>query len=122
MKVNKDMRQRLNLLATSKNFVFKELSDDGSATLHTPDVVANDGVYWLSGRTILPNDLSIESVFRVNTSSGGDLLEIYWKINGEWYEHDSIQTFRALGITREKAFPFDWQFNIELENDIFHPK
>jgi hypothetical protein len=122
MKVSDDeLRRRLTLIESSKTFVLKEVGDDGTASVQTCQVIPNDdGIYWVHGKTKLKNGRELPSVFRVDTNAAGDLLSVYWLLDGDWYEHDSADTFSALGIERDDAFPFDWSYTTPLENDAFH--
>lgn len=122
MKVNHDeLRRRLNLVESSGSFVLREVGNDGQAEVKTIAVVPkDDGIYWVGGETTLKAGNSLRSVFRVDTGAGGSLLTVYWNINGSWYEHDSPETFAALGIERDDAFPFDWSYKVPLEDDAFH--
>ncbi len=119
--VDDELRRRLNLVESSKAFVLKEVGNDGSAAVRSVQVVPNDdGIYWVGGATKLANGRELTSVFRVDTNAAGNLLAIYWQIGSDWYEHDSEETFRALEIQRDEAFPFDWSYRVPLEKDAFH--
>lgn len=122
MKVTHDeLRRRLNLVDSSGSFVLREVGNDGKAEVKTITVVPkDDGVYWVGGETTLKTGKSLRSVFRVDTGAGGSLLTVFWHIEGSWYEHDSPETYGALGIKRDDAFPFDWSFKVPLEDDAFH--
>jgi len=89
-----DMRQRLNLVESSKAFVLKEVGSVGEATVTSPKIISkDDGVYWVGGATTLKNGRELPSVFRVDTNAAGNLLSIYWLVDGNWYQHDSEETF-----------------------------
>lgn len=119
--IDDELRRRLNLVESSKSFVLKEMGNDGSAAVQSvPVVPADDGVYWVGGVTKLATGREVTSVFRVDTDAAGNLLSIYWQIGADWYEHDSEETFTALGIQRDQAFPFDWSYQTPLEKDAFH--
>lgn len=116
-----DMRQRLNLVRTSRSFVLREIGDLGEADVLSVTIVPKgNGVFWVPGTTILKCGQRIESVFRVDTDTGGSLLSVYWWLNGGWYEHSDKQSLIVLGLSNDAAFPFDWTFAIALEEDIFH--
>lgn len=117
----KDLIQRLNLLRTSKKFVFKEIGKNGEAEVITPiSIPYSSGVYWISGITILKSNKELESVFVVDTDTGGTLLAVYWWINKNWYEQSDDEVYSALNDRRDNIFPFDWRYNVKLEKDIYH--
>ena len=116
-----DMCQRLNLVRTSGSFVVRETGDLGEAEVLSVKVVAKgQGICWVGGTSILKSGRDVESVFRVDTDSGGTLVSVYWWIGGNWYEHDDADALTALGLSRDQVFPFDWRFCVALEEDIFH--
>lgn len=116
-----DMNQRLNLIRTSGSFVLQEVGKEGEANVVSAKVVPKEtGVYWIGGTTIVKSLAEIESVFRVDTNSGGTLLSVFWWIGGKWYKHDDEGALFAMGLTREEVFPLDWRFTVPLEVDIFH--
>ena len=78
------------------------------------------GDYWLAGETRLRSGQILESVFSVNTDSGGALGDVFWRIDDKWYRQDDLETLAVLGIKKEDVFPYDWSFAIPLEEDIFH--
>jgi hypothetical protein len=117
----KDLLQRLNLLRTSKKFVFKEIGKDGEAEVITPIYIPSaSGVFWISGVTILKSNKELESVFIVDTDTGGTLLAVYWWINHNWYEQNDDEVFSVINDSRDNIFPFDWRYNVKLEKDIYH--
>lgn len=117
-----DIRQRLNLVRTSNSFVLQEDGERGEANVLSIEVVPSaSGVYWIAGKTIAKSGREIESVFRVDTDSGGTLISVFWWIDGNWYEHEDEDVPEALGLSRDEVFPFDWRFAVPLEKDIFHP-
>lgn len=119
--VEKDLVQRLNLLSRAKNFALKEIGVAGEAVLQRLQRVPSDGsIYWVSGSTLLRSGTELKSVFRVDTSSGGDLLAVFWNLRGEWFHHHDEQALRVIGLGKSDVFPFDWVYSIPLENDVFH--
>lgn len=117
----KELIQRLNLLGMSKNFVLHENTSDGSADVITiNEIPSNDGIYWVAGVTTLKNGNKLESVFRVNTDTGGTLLEVFWKINSTWYDQQNKQAVKALGEAKKEIFPYDWSYAVPLKEDIYH--
>jgi hypothetical protein len=118
---DKDMKQRLNLLKSSPSFVLKEVGDLGEAeVLNLERVPKYNGIYWVAGNTKLKCGENVESVFRVDTNSGGSIISVYWFINGGWYEHQEDAVLNALNLNQEEVFPFDWTYKIPLEEDIYH--
>jgi len=118
---DKDMKQRLNLLRSSPSFVFHETGEMGEADVLTIDSIPNDdGVYWVAGASKLKAGESLQSVFRVDTSSGGSLVSVYWWIKGNWYEHQDAEITEILGLEKSQLFPFDWMYAVKLEKDIYH--
>ena len=117
----KDLVERLNFLRMFKKRVLQELDDQGRAKVLTLDTVPkSDGIYWAGGTAVLKNGTEVESVFRVNTDTGGTLLSSYWWIGSAWYETDEAAALSAAGCTKEDAFPFDWRYNTPLSEDIYH--
>lgn len=122
MITDNDMRQRLNLVRTSGSFVLQGDGSQGEANVVSMTVVPKaSGVCWVGGTTIVKSGREIESVFRVDTNSGGTLMSIFWWIDGKWYKHEDADALSALGLSKDEVFPFDWRFAIPLEEDIFHP-
>ena len=117
----KDLIERLNFLKLFNKRVLLELDDEGRAEVLTLEVVpVSAGVYWIGGTTILKNGLRVDSVFRVNTESGGTLLKTYWWVGDSWYSSDDAEAMKALGCAGNVAFPFDWEYNTPLAEDIYH--
>lgn len=117
---DKDLRQRLNLIRESPTFVLRETGRQGEADVLTVTKVPKGGIYWIGGKCILKLGREVESVFRVDTDSGGSLLSVFWWIDSAWYRHEDVDALKKLGLAKEDAFPFDWRFSIALEKDIFH--
>jgi DNA-binding XRE family transcriptional regulator len=68
----------------------QEVGDQGAAKLMTIGrVPSSSGIYWVSGACKLRGGRELESVFRVDTDSGGSLLAAYWWIEGRWFEQNS---------------------------------
>lgn len=121
MAIEADLAKRLNLLRSSPSFVLKDVGSEGKQhVVATKLIPENSGSYWVAGRTTLKNGRVLEAVFNVDTGSGGSLLAIFWFIGKEWYRHDDQSTCKALDLSREEVFPFNWDFAVPLENDIFH--
>lgn len=117
----KNLVQRLNLLHSSKRFVLKEIGKNGKAEVISPQIIqSSSGIYWLSGVTIFKSKIEIQSIFVVDTNSGGTLLEVYWNINKNWYEQNDSDVFLALGDSRDNIFPYNWRYNVKLEKDLYH--
>ena len=68
----------------------------------------------------MKDGLPVESVFRVNTDSGGTILAAYWSIAGSWFLTDESDALKELGKSSDEVFPFDWEYNTPLSNDIYH--
>ena len=116
-----DMRQRLNLVRTARSFVLQEVGATGEANVASLSVVPkSSGIYWVPGKTILKSGRTIESVFRVDTDAGGTLVSAYWWIDGMWYAQEDVDAINAIGVSRDQIFPFDWAYDVPLEEDIFH--
>lgn len=116
-----EMRQRLNLVRTSGSFVLQEVGEQGDANVLSVKIVPKaSGVYWIGGTTVAKSGLEIDSVFRVDTNSGGTLLSTFWWVDGAWYKHEDNEPLIVLGLSKKDVFPFDWQFTVPLEEDIFH--
>lgn len=118
-----ELRQHLNLLRTQITFQYREEPHLGRMTCESlNEIPSSSGVYWVGGTTVASSGREIDSVFRVDTDSGGNLLSIYWWINEQWYEHDDDESLSALGLPKEEVFPFDWRFAVPLQHDTFHPE
>ncbi len=112
--------KRLNLLSSSRQFVMHETGTDGSAdVLVKKQIPSKNGIYWIAGQTILKNGKDIDSVFRVDTDSGGTLLSVFWKIGGYWYDQQDSDVLTALGDFGKNIFPYEWRYSVPLEEDIF---
>lgn len=121
MITEKELIQRLNLLKLSRFFVLHEIGEHGEAdVLRVNKIPPNNGIYWIPGDTVLKNGVTLDSVFQVDTSSGGSVLSVYWWINGRWYDQNDIDTIEALGLARSEIFPYDWKYHIPLSVDIYH--
>lgn len=121
MITEKELIQRLNLLKRSRFFVLHETGKHGeSDVLRINKIPAGDGIYWISGHTTIKNGITLDSVFRVDTTSGGAVLSVYWWINGQWYDQNDADTKDALGLTLVDIFPYDWKYHIPLSVDIYH--
>jgi len=114
--------QWLNLLNLSPDFVIRHGNEnESSTTTAIPLVPKDDGDYWIAGVTILANGNRLDSVFIVDTNSGGELSSVYWKIDNKWWDFfERPAVFAALSLNEKDVFPFDWQFSVPLEEDIFH--
>lgn len=119
MPVDLETGKWLNLLRGSPRFVLKDKPDGGVQVLSLPKVPASDGFYWVYGKTILKSGNEVESVFHLDTDSGGELYEVFWWIDGSWYDHRDRETRALLGSDRE-IFPFDWKYSVELAEDLHH--
>ena len=117
----KDLIQRLNLLRSSNSFVFHETGNLGDAeVIRICKVPPSSGIYWIAGETLLKNGINVKSVFRVDTDSGGSLVDVYWWIEGNWYDQNDLDVFKALGTSRSEVFPYDWKYHVPLSIDIYH--
>jgi hypothetical protein len=85
-----------------------------------PSVPDKDGTYWVPGDTRLKSGQAAQSVFRVDTNSGGELLSVYWFIDSNWYEHQDADAYARLGVSRDDVFPFDWTYGIPLDRGVYH--
>jgi len=113
--------QRLNLLSSSRAFVLKEIGTDGRASvLHLSRIPKRDGTYWIFGHTTLKCGRTLESVFVVDTESGGTLSRVFWRVERNWFDQQDPEILGALALTREEVFPYDWKYAVGLEEDIFH--
>jgi len=94
---------------------------------HTPTVVQieivpeGDGVYWIAGTTIQPRGDRVPSVFKVDTSAGGSLVGVHWKVDGSWISSsEKGRALSALAADEEDVFPFDWTYAVPVARDIYH--
>ena len=113
--------KRMNMLRDSPSFVLRQTAEDGSADVLNPEAIpANDGIYWVAGTTVLKSGCELSSVFCVDTDSGGELLEVFWWINGKWYRQQDDGALAALRLSHSDVFPYDWRYHVPLAEDIYH--
>jgi hypothetical protein len=117
MPVDLHLEKWLNLVRTSPRFVLKDTPDGGAKVLPLDRVPANDGFYWVHGRTILASGRTLESVFHVDTDSHGKLHGAYWWINQSWVSSQDPDVESLLGA-KGQIFPFNWEFSVPLEEDV----
>ncbi len=118
---DRELVQVLNLLRTSPTFVFCQRGDKRMVVSQLASV-PNDGlVYWIAGESQLPKGRTVPSVFNVE-NGGGNLIAVYWYIDRAWYKPSDSDTLGKLELRREDVFPFDWQYAVPVENDIYHDK
>ena len=121
MTLNSQLIQRLNLIRSSPSFVLKEIGDEGEHEVLSIKIIPKDsGNYWVGGTTKIKNGTEFDSVFIIDTNSGGSLIQVYWFINEQWFEQDSSLTLTELSLSKSDVFPYDWRYAIELEKDIYH--
>jgi hypothetical protein len=119
MAVEKDLIKTLNLLRTQPKFVLHEKEDRTLNVLSVNRIPDGDGFYWVAGSTILRSGIEIPSVFVIDTDSGAEQYNVYWYVDGEWFQHsDSESAANRLGIPREDIFPFSWRYHVPVEKDI----
>lgn len=112
----------INLLHGAPNFVLRIDPKTGKgAVSNPPQVPKSSGEYWIHGTSILASGADRPSVFVVDTDSGGTLRAIFWKTASGWIDSQDPQAPDNLGLPRDRIFPFDWRFDVPLEEDIFHP-
>lgn len=106
----------------SPQFAIWDEKGDGNAIVKSLEVVPDKrGVFWISGVTTFNAGQNIQSGFIVDTNSGGTLLDVYWLIGKNWWNfQERPAVIKALKLSEDQVFPFDWRFSIPLENDIFH--
>ncbi len=115
-----DLVRTLTLLGGAPGFVVRIDARTGEQTVSSPaKVPAGDGAYLVAGQTRLKAGREIESVFHVNTDTGGTLLGAWWRIAGQWVDHQDPALAEALGLTRDEIFPFDWRYAVPLSDDIY---
>jgi len=116
-----DLIRILNLLGGAPGFVVRIDDRTGKFTVSNPGrVPAGDGTYLVAGQSRLKGGRVIDSVFHVNTDTGGTLLGAWWKIDGHWTDHQDPEAPQALGLTRAEVFPFDWTYAVAMSDDIYH--
>ena len=121
--IDPEFVKSLNLLDGAPRFVIRVDAKTQKCTVLNPEKIPdNDGAYLVHGTTILANGTRVRSVFNVNTDSGGTFMAVFWKVGTCWMDSQDINIPEAFGIDRVDMFPFDWEFSVPLENDIFHPK
>ena len=119
MSLDQETTKWLHLLRGSPRFVLKD-KPDGGAQVTSPEMVpARDGFYWVFGRTTLRSGRGLDSVFHLDTDSGGELNEVYWLIGDSWYDYRDPKAREILG-SDEEVFPFDWSYSVPLEEDAYH--
>ena len=118
MTLDPETTKWLNLLRGSPKFVLKDQPDGGAQVLSLVEVPAFDGFYWVHGKTILNSGQELESVFHLDTDSGGELYEIYWWIGGSWFDHRNPKAHAILGSDPDIS-PFDWTYSVPLAEDTY---
>lgn len=116
MALDSETRKWLNLLHSSPRFVLRDQPDGGAQVLFLNEVPASDGFYWVHGKTILKSGQQVESVFHLDTDSGGELYEVFWLVEGSWYDHRDSHARAILGSDSD-IFPFDWIYSVPLAED-----
>ncbi|WP_157994822.1 hypothetical protein [Paracoccus tegillarcae] len=120
--IDPDLVKCFNLLASSSSFVIRLDVKSQKGTVSNPSSVPeNDGDYLVHGTTKLASGTELESVFCVDTDSGGDLAAVYWQTKKGWMNSQDARLPAVLGVERHEIFPFGWKFSVPLENDTFHP-
>jgi len=119
MVTDSELVKVLNLPRTSPSFAYRQCTDDSLDVIQPSIIPKDDSTYWVAGRSTLPNGQELESVFVIE-NGGGNLVSIYWFIDDSWYASDDGDVLNALGLPREEVFPFDWQYSIPVENDVYH--
>ena len=119
MTVDPSLIKTLNLIRNQPTFVFRE-SNEGELFLESVNPIpADNGFYWVAGITKFKSNHEAPSVFVVDTDSGAEQCNVYWFVDGDWYEHsESKDVARALGIEVSDMFPYSWQYEIPIEGDI----
>ncbi|WP_420113486.1 hypothetical protein [Pseudactinotalea sp.] len=114
--------QWLNLLHGSPTFVIRIDQLTGTPTVVQVEVVPeDDAIYWIAGTTMPPRGDRIPSVFQVDTSAGGNLVGVYWKIGPTWISSaEPSQALGALAARERDIFPFDWSYAVPLTRDCYH--
>lgn len=112
----------LNLLNGSPSFVIRIAPRSHAPTVVQVEIVPeDDGVYWIAGTTTLPRGDRISSVFEVDTSAGGGLVSVQWKVDGAWMSpSDTTRVRRALDAEERDLFPFDWTYAVPVARDVYH--
>lgn len=112
----------LNLLRGSPGFVIRNDPHTGAPSVVQVEIVPDDdGVYWIAGTTTIPRGDVISSVFEVDTSAGGSLMGVYWRIDGTWISSsEKTRALGALDAAEDDVFPFDWTYAVPLAHDIYH--
>ncbi|WP_375748936.1 hypothetical protein [Vibrio sp. HN007] len=123
MEKDKNTIQWLNLVSSSPMFVIKVGKEhEASKVVAVALIPKNDGEYWVAGETVFKNGMKVPSVFRVDTDAGGSLMDVYWKINSDWWDYQNRPyVYDALELPESELFPFDWSYAVNLEDDNFHP-
>jgi hypothetical protein len=119
MVTDQEVVQALNLVRTSPSFVLRELKDRRIEVLQIATVPNDGSIYWVAGQTTIPVGTSIASVFVIE-NGGGNLVNVYWLINGAWYSSSDGEAVKALERNRDEIFPFDWRYDVPVENDVYH--
>ena len=119
MVTDTDLAKTLNLPRTAPSFAYRQHTD-GSLDVLQPNSIPKDGsIYWLAGDSILSNGRKLTSVFIIE-DGGGNLVASYWFIADNWYKSDDDDVLIALGLQKREVFPFDWQYAIPVDNDVYH--
>jgi len=119
MVTDTQLTRTLNLPRISPAFAYRQ-HEDGSLDVLQPSIIPNDdSIYWVAGHSTLANGHELVSVFIIE-HGGGNVLAIYWFEDNSWYKSDDPDVPAALGLQKVDIYPFDWQYAIPVENDIYH--
>lgn len=111
----------LNLLDSSPSFVIRLDNKLEQSVVSNPTIVPNNsGFYLIHGTTILRCGDRMKSIFHVNTDTGGTHLGVYWKTKKGWMDSQDELAAQVLRIKKHDIFPFDWEYSVLLEYDIYH--
>lgn len=122
MALDAELIKWLNLLLGSPNFTIRIDKNSNKGAVRNPPVVPNDdGVYWVFGTTILASGEKIKSVFVVDTCLGGTVNATYWHTGTVWIDSQNTSAPALLGIERNDMYPYDWEYAVPLEKDVFRP-
>ncbi len=114
--------KHLNLVQSSPSFVIHIAENTGAGAVSNPTAIPDkSGEYLIHGTTTLKCGHELESVFHIDTATGGTLRAIYWMLTSGWTDSQDADAPSALSLDRSEVFPFDWTFSVPLERDIFHP-
>jgi len=119
MLIDRNLVKMLNLINDQPQFVARETKNGAFDVLRPGVLPNNDGFYWVAGITRLRSGRELESVFVIDTDSGAEQANVFWRHGGVWYQHAEVDTLLGeLHLSHGDFFPYEWKYYVKVANDI----